>query len=103
MPSPDAETEQSTYLVAARTGEEMGRQSAERTTAAVNSSDFIIDPADRGSMVTQRADPLVPYIPRPMLTNKVFLVQDGSRVPTKRSIGRRRSRKGQERELSCVL
>jgi len=52
MPSPDAETEPSTYLVAARLGEEMGRQIGKQTRATENISDFITDPADRVSIVT---------------------------------------------------
>jgi hypothetical protein len=51
MPSPDAETEPSTYLVAARVREQMGRQIGRETKATMNINDLIIDPADRVPMV----------------------------------------------------
>jgi len=51
MPSPDAETELSTYLVAARVGEVIGRQTQKQTRATANINDLIIDPAGRISMV----------------------------------------------------
>jgi hypothetical protein len=51
MPSPDAETEPSTYLVAARIGEEAGRQIRKQARATLNISDLIVDHAEVFSMV----------------------------------------------------
>jgi len=102
VPSPDAETELSTYLVAARVGEEIGRQIAKQTRATVNISDLIINPVDRVSMVAQDADPPVPYLPLPRLKSKILPLQEGSHaLPQKRRM-RKRSRQIPA-PLNCLI